>query len=511
MNGDERQGGSHVHCLCFACLYSSLLVLPILPDAFRTELRATLRLAGPVVAAQLAHISMSFVDTVMVGRLGPEALAGVALGNTLFFFFAIMGMGMVRAVGPMVSQAVGAEEPDAVGRSVRQGLWLAAGLGLLIFLVLSNVEPALRWAGQREVAVDGATRYLDAIRWGILPFLGFAALRSFVEGLSRPLPVTLISLVGVAVNIGANELLMFGRWGLPALGLAGTGWASTIVFSFLFGALAVFVHRTAPFAEHGVFTRLRDPDPSYLRELVWVGAPMGASRGIESSLFTVTTILMGTLGTTALAAHQVALQCAAFAFMVPLGIGMAGTVRVGQAAGARDEAGARRAGGVAMGLATLVMAGTAVLFWTVPRPIVGLYLDLSDPGNAEVIALAVQLLGVAAVFQLFDGLQVAAHGALQGLKDTRVPMGIAVVTYWGIGLGTGYLWGVRGGGGPEALWWGLVVGLAAAAVLLLARFHRQVGQAVEEAVVPRSANGSPTVPSSADSPSVPTAEETPSG
>ena len=493
---------------------ASLLVrLPapvsLLPTSLRRELRATLHLAGPVVAAQLAHISMGFVDTVMVGRLGPEALAGVALGNTVFFFFAIMGMGMVRAVGPMVSQAVGAEDPAAVGRSVRQGLWLAGGLGLVILLILSNVEPVLRWTGQEPTAIAGATAYLDAIRWGILPFLGFAALRSFVEGLSRPLPVTIISFVGVAVNIGANELLMFGRWGVPALGLAGTGWASTIVFSVLFGALAVLVHRAAPFAEHGVFTRLRKPVSSYLRELVWVGAPMGASRGIESSLFMVTTVMMGTLGTTALAAHQIAIQCAAFAFMVPLGVGMAGTVRVGQAAGARDESGARRAGGVAMGLATLSMVGTAVLFWTLPRPLAGLYLDLSDPGNAEVIALAVQLLGVAAVFQLFDGLQVAAHGALQGLKDTRVPMGIAAVTYWGIGLGTGYLWGVRGGGGPEALWWGLVAGLAAAAVLLVARFHQQVEQAVQTGGAPAASNGAPATPPAADVSPTPAPEEPP--
>jgi MATE family multidrug resistance protein len=474
----------------------------VFSPALYRELRATLRLSGPVVAAQLAHISMGFVDTVMVGRLGPDALAGVALGNTLFFFFAIMGMGMVRAVGPMVSQAVGANTPTAVGRSVRQGLWLAAGLGLVILLILSNVEPVLRWTGQRPVAIEGATAYLDAIRWGILPFLGFAALRSFVEGLSRPLPVTIIAFVGVAVNIGANELLMFGRWGLPALGLAGTGWASTIVFSFLFGALALFVHRTAPFAEHGVFTRIREPDRTYLGELVRIGAPMGASRGVESSLFTMTTVMMGTLGTTALAAHQVAIQCAAFAFMVPLGIGMAGTVRVGQAAGASDEAGARRAGGVAMGLATLFMVGTAVLFWTLPRPLVGLYLDLADPGNAAVVTLAVQLLGVAAVFQLFDGLQVAAHGALQGLKDTRVPMGIAMVTYWGIGLTTGYFWGVWGGGGPQALWWGLVVGLAAAAVLLVLRFHRQVGRAVREDAVPTEEEET-----SVDVPPVPAQEE----
>lgn len=221
---------------------------------------------------------------------------------------------------------------------------------------------------------------------------------------------------------------------------------------------------------------------------------MGASRGVESSLFMVTTVMMGTLGTTALAAHQIALQCAAFAFMVPLGIGMAGTVRVGRAAGRRDEDGARRAGGVAMGLATLFMAFTAALFWTLPRPIVRLYLDVSAPGNAEVVALAVQLLGIAAVFQLFDGLQVAAHGALQGLKDTRVPMGIAVVTYWGIGLTTGYLWGVRGGGGPEALWWGLVAGLAAASALLLVRFHHEVRRAVRQNVVPGGGDEPPEEP-----------------
>jgi MATE family multidrug resistance protein len=419
-----------------------------------------------------------------------------------------MGMGMVRAVGPLVSQAVGAEAPAAVGRSVRQGLWLAGGLGLGILLILSNIEPVLRWTGQGPTAIEGATMYLDAIRWGILPFLGFAALRSFVEGLSRPLPVTIIAFIGVGVNIGANELLMFGHWGLPALGLAGTGWASTIVFSALFGLLALFVHCTEPFSTHGVFARLREPDLPTLQELVWVGAPMGASRGVESSLFMVTTVMMGTLGTTALAAHQVALQCAAFAFMVPLGIGMAGTVRVGQAAGAQNAMGARRAGGVAMGLATLFMAGTAVLFWTLPQPIVGLYLDLSDPGNAEVITLAVQLLGVAAVFQLFDGLQVAAHGALQGLKDTRVPMAIAVATYWGIGLMTGYLRGVRGGGGPEALWWGLVAGLAAASVVLLARFPRQVGRAVEEEAVPSGTNGSAPPASSVE---VATVDDRPSG
>ncbi len=475
-----RQAGSESKILWYALLSKFLILRCGFPvgslSSILRELRATLRLAGPVVAAQLAHISMSFVDTVMVGRLGPDALAGVALGHTAFFFFVILGMGTVRAVGPMVSQAVGAQDPDVAARSVRQGLWLALGLSVPTMLILSGMEPLLRWSGQSEVATEGAMAYLRAVRWGVFPFLGFAALRSFVEGLSRPLPVTIISLVGVGVNIAANEILMFGHLGFPALGLAGTGWASTIVFSCLFGALALLVHQTSPFAEHRVFAAIRTPDPTYLRELLRIGAPMGTSRGIESSLFMVTTVLMGTLSTTALAAHQVAIQCAAFTFMVPLGIGMAASVRVGQAAGAGDAPGARRAGGVAMGVSVAFMSLTAAGFLLFPRPIVGLYLELSAPENGPVVRQAVELLGIAALFQIVDGLQVVAHGALQGLKDTRVPMGIAVLTYWGVGLTTGYLWGVRGGGGPEGLWWGLVLGLAAAAVMMVGRFYQQTAR-----------------------------------
>jgi MATE family multidrug resistance protein len=365
------------------------------------------------------------------------------------------------------------------------------GLSLPIFAALSYLEPLLVWSNQSAVATEGAMAYLRAMRWGILPFLGYAALRSFFEGVSRPMPVTLISLVGVGLNVAANEVLMFGRLGAPALGLAGTGWASVLVFTCLFGMLALLAATRAPFAQYEVFARLRGPDPTYLRELLRIGAPMGASRGLESSLFTVTTAMMGTLGTAALAAHQVALQCAAFTFMVPLGIGMAGSVRVGRAAGAGDPTGVRRAGSVAMALATGVMGAAAAAFLLAPRALTSLYLDLSVPANQEVAALAATLLGIAAVFQLVDGLQVAAHGALQGLKDTRVPMGIAAVTYWGLGLPAGYLWGVRGGGGPEALWWGLVLGLTAAAVLMTGRFYRQAG-ALADDVDPSPA--SPAVP-----------------
>lgn len=438
-----------------------------------SEIRATLWLAGPVVAAQLAQMSMGFVDTVMVGRLGPEALAGVALGNTTFFFLLIVSMGVVQAVGPMVSQARGAGEKEPIERSVRQGLWLGLVLAIPAVLILWNIAPVLRGLGQIEETVERAQGYLRAISFGFLPGLWFMALRSFVEGLARPLPVTIITFLGVGLNIAANDVLMFGRFGLPALGLVGTGLASTCVFWFMLFVLVGFVRRVAPFRRYRIFARLRTPDFTYFRELFRIGWPIGVSSGIESGLFMVTAFLMGNLSTTALAAHQVAIQCAAFTFMVPLGIGIAASVRVGQAAGRSDLPGARRAGQVGMGLAALFMGGAAVLFWTVPETIVSLYLDVEAPANADVVRLAIALLGVAAVFQVFDGLQVAAMGALRGLKDTRAPMLIGFISYWGVGLSGGYLIGFVLDQGAVGLWWGLVLGLVAAAVLLTFRFHRR--------------------------------------
>lgn len=448
----------------------------------RTEVRELVLLAGPVVAAQLGQISMGFIDTVMVGRLGSAQLAAVALGNTTFFFTLILCMGMVVAVGPMVSQAFGAGEHDPIGRSVRQGLWLGVALFIPGFLILYNIAPFLRWIGQEEETLVLAQAYLRAIVWGFLPFLWFAALRSFVEAISRPWPVTFITFAGVALNIGANYVLMYGKLGFPALGVVGTGWASTIVFWFIFLLLALYVQAVPRFNSYHVFSRLGKPDPQYFRELFRIGWPIGVSYGIEAGLFMVTALMIGTLGAVPLAAHQVAIQCAAFTFMVPLGIGIATSVRVGQAVGRRDPEGARWAGYLGIMLSAAFMLGMATLFWTIPRSIISLYLDLSNPANADVVALAVTLLGIAAFFQLFDGVQVAAAGALRGLKDTRVPMILAFFSYWILGLSIGYTLGFQSGWGSVGLWWGLVVGLAAAACLLTLRFHRHVQYVASETV-----------------------------
>lgn len=438
--------------------------------AYRLEIRATLLLAGPVVLTQLAQISLGFVDTVMVGRLGPHALAGVALGNTVFFTLIVVCMGIVLAVGPMVSQAYGADLNEPIGRSVRQGQWLAAALAAVFTVVIWNIGPVLLLLGQTPDTVDLAVSYLRAIVWGAFPFLGFVGIRSFIEGVSRPRPVTIIAFFGVALNILANWTLMYGKLGFPALGIVGTGWASTIVYWVDFIIILAYTGLQKDFRRFGIFRRFGRPDPTYFRELFRIGWPIGASFGIESSMFMIAVMMMGWVSADALAAHQVAIQCAAFTFMVPLGVGIATSVRVGQEAGRGDVNGIRRAGRVGIVLSALFMMIAALAFWLAPRAIVSLYLDLDAAVNARVVPLAVLLLQIAAVFQVFDGIQVSAAGALRGLKDTRRPMLISILSYWGIGIPSAYALGFGLDMGPAGLWWGLVLGLAAAAVLLLRRF-----------------------------------------
>jgi len=431
-----------------------------------------LALAGPVVITQLAHISLGFVDTVMVGRLGPDSLAGVAIGNTMFYTATIFCMGVVMAVGPMVSHAFGAGNDDPIGRSVRQGLWLAVVLTIPAFIFVWNAAPILRLLGQSEPTIARAAAYLRAISWGIFPFLGFAALRGFNEAISNPRSVTAIALVGVVMNIGANYVLMFGKLGFPELGLVGTGWASSIVFWAIFLGLVTYSAAKKSFSQYGIFSKLGRPDPHYFKELFRIGWPIGASMGVEMSLFMIAVMMMGWIGTAQLAAHQVAIQCAAFTFMVPLGIGIASSVRVGQAVGANDRDGVIRSGFVGIGLSVAFMAATAILFWAAPRSVISLYLDLGSVENERVIDIAVRLLGIAAVFQVFDGIQVSAMGALRGLKDTKTPMMLAMVSYWPVGLSAAYGLAFVLGWGEVGLWWGLVSGLGCAAILLTIRFIR---------------------------------------
>ena len=441
---------------------------------FGKEVRATVSLAGPLILAQLAQMSTSFVDTIMVGWLGSQELAGVAVGGAVFFPVVLMSLGVLMAVSPMVSQSFGAGDHLAVGRSVRQGLWLGTLLAIPTCLVIWNGASLLAWMGQEEETVLLAEEYLHAIMWGVAPLLWFGVLRYFVEGLSQPRVVMIITIGAVILNVVANYVLMYGKLGFPALGLAGCGWASTLVFWSMFLVLVSFIGNRQGLRPYGVFSRLSKPDRHYFSEIFRIGWPIGVMQGLEVSLFSATALLMGLFGTSVLAAHQIALQCAAYAFMVPLGLSLAVSVRVGQATGRKDLPGARRAGYVGMWLGASFMMISALCFWAFPRSIISLFLDVDSAVNTEVVLKATVLLSVAAVFQVFDGVQVTAAGALRGLKDTRTPMMVALIAYWCVGLTSGYLLGFHLGFDGPGLWWGLVLGLTTAAVLLSWRFSRKI-------------------------------------
>jgi MATE family multidrug resistance protein len=434
------------------------------------EVRAYALLAVPLAGAQLAQAATAFVDTVMMGLLGSSILAAGGLGASLFQALVLISSGIVAAVSPLVATAFGAEQPATVGKVVRQGLWLATVLALPIGLLLWWANLWLVWLGQETEVVNTALPYLRAIAWGVLPALEFAVLRNFVTALSEPRPVILIMVVGTGFNVIANYCLMFGKLGLPALGLAGIGWASTFSLWGMFIGLVLYVLTQSRYRVYQVFRKLHVFELGGWRELLQIGLPIGILAAVETGMFTVTLFLMGRLGATTLAAHQIAVQTSAITFMVTLGISLAATVRVGQFIGQQNPRGAKLAGLVGISSAALFMSVMGLLFWLFPERFVGLYLNLNDPANRQVIDLAKRLLRVAALFQIADGIQVCAAGALRGLKDTRIPMLVGIMAYWGVGLTNGYLLGIQFGWGGVGLWSGLALGLTMAAIVLTWRF-----------------------------------------
>ncbi len=437
------------------------------------EARATLLLAVPLVITQIGQVAFRTIDTVMLGWLGAEQLAGGALGINFYFPLYLFGLGVGVAISPMVAQALGAGEHRGVRRSVRQGFWAVTLIGLACCLLIWNAAPLLRLLGQAEANIVLAEAYLRAAVWGFIPSLWVIVLRAFVVSHSRPQPALVVIVGGALLHAFGDYALMFGRFGFPALGVAGAGVSNSVVQFIMLFALLGYAQWDRAFRGYALLQRMWRPDWQRLAEVFRIGVPIGLMILAESGLFAAAVYLMGILGTVGLAAHAIALQCAAVAFMVPLGIAQACTVRVGLAAGAADRAGVGRAGWVGIALGAAVSVLPATVFWLLPRPLIGAFLDLSLPANLPVVELAVAFLGVAAVFQLFDGLQIIAGGALRGIKDTRTPMVIAVFGYWGIGFGLCLTLAFPAGLGGLGIWLGLAVGLMVVAVLLVRRFHRR--------------------------------------
>jgi multidrug resistance protein, MATE family len=443
---------------------------PVLASALR-EVPALARIAGPLVLAQLAQNAMGLVDTLMAGRLGPEALAGIALGAVVSFTFMLSVGAILFAVSPLTAQALGGGRDEEAARIARHGVGLALALSLPVMAILAAVGPLLPALGQDPDIAAATTGYLRALLWGVPGYMIIVALRGTFEGRGHTRPIMVVAIAGVALNTLGNAAFMFGRWGFPELGLTGAGVSTAIAYTAMAIALALIAH--GHYRRPPLF-RAEPPRRALVADLLRLGVPIGLTVAFEVGLFSVAALLMGRFGGVALAGHQIAIQTCSFTFMIPLGVAMATTARVGRAAGRGDQLGVRAAGAAGMGLASLVMLGTAVLFWSVPRGIAGLYLDLADPASAEVAVAAAAFLRVAALFQLVDGLQVTAIGALRGLKDTRVPMVITLVSYWLIGVSSAVLLGFGFGLGGVGLWLGLVVGLGAAAIALVLRYARLV-------------------------------------
>jgi MATE family multidrug resistance protein len=434
--------------------------------SMRHETIALLRLGLPVIGSQLAQIAMNFVDTVMAGNLGARALAAIAVGGSLWMTVAIFIMGTMMAVTASVAHLFGAQKKREVGQFVRQALWVSQGLALICFLLVRNADPILYWLEIDPEIIPITLGYVDAISWGLPALCGFIVLRYSSEGVSMTRPAVFIGLIGLVVNILGNYVFMYGRLGVPAMGAVGCGWASALVMWIMFLSMTVYISIQKHYRQFAIFDRFDWPQIAQIRGIIKLGLPIGISVFLEASLFATVSLLMGSMGTNVVAGHQVAINIASISFMIPLGLSMAITVRVGQAVGRGSMLAARRAGFVGVSIALVFMGAAAIVLLLIPETIVGVYTN-----DARVTSIAVELLFMAAIFQLSDGAQVAGAGALRGLKDTTVPMIITFIAYWGIGLPLGYTLGITRSMGPQAIWIGLIGGLTVAAICLNVRFY----------------------------------------
>ncbi|MGJ5620267.1 MATE family efflux transporter [Sulfitobacter sp. MF3-043] len=432
------------------------------------HVRAILTLGLPLVGGHLGQMAIGVTDTVMLGWYSVEALAAVTLASTYFFVLFIFGSGFALAVMPMVASY--AAEGDEVGirRATRMGLWWSLAFGIVALPMMIWAETILRLLGQSEDTAALAGRYLAVAGWGILPALFVMVLKSYLAALERTQVVLWITLLAALVNGLANYALIFGNWGAPELGAVGAAIASVITQFVSLAGVVIYVVWVMP--QHGLFVRLWRGDRSMLAKVFRLGLPIGVTLLSEVGLFAASAVMMGWLGTIPLAAHGIVMQLASLTFMVHLGISNVATIRAGNAYGRRDKPHMARGAVIALAMSLSFAALTIIGFVIWPEPLISLFMQRDEPARVDIMAVGVGLLAMAALFQLVDGAQVIALGLLRGVQDTKVPMVLAAISYWGIGVPCSYLLGFVLGFGGIGVWGGLVIGLGVAAVLLNARF-----------------------------------------
>ncbi len=432
--------------------------------------RATMTLGLPIIGANLAQLAVGMTDTVMVGWYGVTELAAVTLASSIFFIFFIVGSGFAMAVMPMVATASAEGDSRQVRRVVRMGLWITLAYGAILMPILWNYQALMLLIGQKPEIARIGQDYMRISQWGMLPMMLVMVVKSMMSALERPNWVLWGTIIGALANALFDWVLIFGHWGAPALGVRGAALASVGTSSIVFAVLALHVTHQRELASYTIFSRLWRPDWGAFAEVFRLGWPIGLTMLAEVGLFSTSALMMGWLGTRELATHGIVIQIATFSFMIYLGLANVGTIRVGRALGRRDGSGLWRA---AM-MVTALQLGLSVLFSLVfllaPEPLIRLFLDPDKPASAEIVAYGRGLLILAALFQVFDGLQVVYLWLLRGLKDTRVPMFGAVVAYWGVGVSASWFLGFRAGYGGYGVWAGLVIGLAVAGAFMVWRF-----------------------------------------
>jgi multidrug resistance protein, MATE family len=440
---------------------------------WRAEVSAMLALAWPLILSNLTMTLISATDVVLLGRLGARELAAAALGLNLNMALTIFSLGLVYAAAPMMASEIGRKSNSVrdVRRTFRQSLWAIVTIVIPMWLVLWHTEAIMLAFGQEPELAKGAGQFIHGYQWSMLPFLMFQAMRSFLAALERPGWVLAVSVVGILLNAMISWALIFGKLGLPALGLFGAGLGTSIVWTLMMLALGLVIMIERRFRRYHLFGKFWRPDWARYRAVWRLGLPIAITLGFEAGVFAAAVWLMGLINADSVAAHTIALQIASMTFMVPMGLAQAATIRVGIGYGRKDDSAIHRAGWVAFVMGVGFMALMALTLLLFPGFLIGIFIDRSLAENARVVELAASFLLVAAVFQIADGAQVVGAGMLRGLHDTRVPMFFALFGYWviGIGVGTGLaFWGGLEGVG---IWIGLASGLAVVGLLMLWRWQ----------------------------------------
>jgi MATE family multidrug resistance protein len=456
---------------------TAVLTAPFDRAIWRTEIVETIKLALPIALTQLGQIAMMTTDLALIGRLGDHAVAAVGLAHMILFLGFVLGMGPVSAVAPLAAQAFGARRPRPVRRALRMGIWVAVLIGVPVNAAQLWGKEFLIAAGQSPDAAADAARYLAGLTWSMIPAWCFIALRNFMGAVNRPEPALWVTLAAIPLNALLAYALIDGAWGLPRLDLLGAGLATTCVNLLMCAAAIWICYACRPFRKYRVLGRFWRPDWQLMREIFVIGLPISGGFMLEWGLFMSAALLVGWIGTTALAAHQIALQVASVLFMVPFGISLAATVRVGHAVGREDPLAVRRAGFSAIALSGVFMVAMTLIVIAFRHQIPLLFLGGDAASNALTANLAATLLLIGASFFITDGLQGVTAGALRGLNDTRVPMLFAALSFWLIGFNCVYALAFTFGLGAVGIWIGFSVAVASFAALLIWRFERLCARA----------------------------------